>query len=88
MGKVKSEYWDKLMEDGAEVTKFGGFDMQVCVPGDWPDEAILEFAEDKNPCGTENGWVIREEGDEALAGMPAYNPCAQRHGYVHVMLDA
>jgi hypothetical protein len=69
------------------VTKIGVVDMQVCVPEDWIDERIIRFAETKNPSGT-YGWHIRKEGSEALAGCPERNPCAQRAGYVHIMLDA
>jgi hypothetical protein len=72
----------------AEVIRVGILDMQVCVPGRWTDEAIRHFADRKNRCGTEAGWQIRREGDEALLGMPERNPCDERLGYVHVTLDA
>lgn len=62
--------------------------MQVCVPRDWADEQVLEFANQSNPAGTENGWSIRKAGDKALADDPERNPCAERYGYVHIMLDA
>lgn len=70
------------------VTRRGALDMQVCVPADWTDDLIKEFAERENSCGTSNGWQIRKSGDEALHGMPERNPCRERAGYVHVMLDA
>lgn len=72
----------------AEVTRRGGLDMQVCVPTDWTDDQIKTFAERENPCGTENGWFIRKEGDEALAGQPERVACNDRCGHVHIMLDA
>lgn len=72
----------------AEVTRRGGLDMQVCVPSDWRDSQVVEFAERENPCGTTNGWVIRREGDAALAGKPERVNCASRAGHVHIMLDA
>jgi hypothetical protein len=72
----------------AEVTMRGFLDMQVCVPEDWDDESVKSFAGRENPCGTENGWFIRKEGDEGLAGDPERQPCASRPGYVHIMLDA
>lgn len=62
--------------------------MQVCVPVDWTDEQVKDFAETAYPCGTEFGWVIRKEGDEALAGDAERVPCQSRAGMVHVMLDA
>lgn len=71
-----------------EVTRFGAFDMQVCVPADWTDEQVIAFAEKERPCGTINGWAIRRAGDEALHGAPERNPCADHGGFVHIMLDA
>jgi len=71
----------------AEVTIFGIFDMQVCVPKDWTDEQVIAFAETEYPSGT-SGWHIRREGDEALANDPERNPCDKRMGFVHIMLDA
>jgi len=50
-------------------------------------EALLEFAEKENPCGTTLGWVIRKNGDEALLAQPERNPCSVRVGFVHIMLD-
>jgi hypothetical protein len=72
----------------AEVTRTGALDMQVCVPVAWTDAAVKEFADRENPCGTTHGWQIRREGDDALAGKPERNPCADREGFVHIMLDA
>lgn len=72
----------------AEVTKRGALDMQVCVPADWTDTQVMYFADKENPCGTEHGWFIRKAGDEALRGDPERQPCKERAGYVHIMLDA
>ena len=69
------------------VTRRGAFDMQVCVPADWTDAQVLDFAESQNPCGTSTGWAIRREGDPSLAGDPERMPCAKSDN-VHVMLDA
>jgi hypothetical protein len=81
-----------LQEDeeewGAETTRTGALDMQVCVPKDWTDEQVKEFADLDNPCGTINGWFIRKQGDKALAGADERVPCSDRKGFVHVMLDA
>lgn len=71
----------------AEVTRYGVLDMQVCVPADWTDSQVKAFADSENPSGT-NGWFIRKEGDEALKGKPERTPCAERPGFVHIMLDA
>lgn len=88
MGKLKQEKWDTLMEEGAEVTRIGGLDMQVCVPEGWPDDAVISFAEDKNVCGTEGGWQIRKGGDKLLNGDPERCPCDIRNGFIHITLDA
>lgn len=72
----------------AEVTKHGLLDMQVCVPKNWTDEQVREFAETKYPCGTENGWFIRRTGDKALNGDDERVTCESRADHVHIMLDA
>lgn len=71
-----------------EVTRAGLLDMQVCVPTAWDDAAVKAFADRKNPAGTENGWQIRRAGDAALGGDPERRPCAERAGFVHIVLDA
>ena len=76
------------MSDEPQVTKRGALDMQVCVPADWTDEQAKSFADRKNMCGTELGWIIRRQGDKALGGDPERQPCLIRVGYVHIMLDA
>lgn len=77
----------KDKELNAEVTCFGIIDCQVCVPDHWTDEQILWFTEMANPCGTSAGWQIRREGDKLLCGDPERQPCSDRPGFVHVMLD-
>lgn len=71
-----------------EVTKVGMFDIQVCVPKEFDDSQVGEFAEKEYPCGTEHGWQIRRKGDKALKGDPERNQCAKHKGNVHIMLDA
>jgi hypothetical protein len=75
--------------DKAQVIRRGPLDMQVCVPKDWSDEQIKKFANLQNLCGTEHGWHIRKQGDEALGGDPERNPCQQSPStHVHLVLDA
>lgn len=69
------------------VTHHGLFDMQVCVPADWTDEQVKEFADTANPCGTTAGWHIRKEGDPALNGDAERVACASRTDCVHIMLE-
>jgi len=71
-----------------QVTKHGVLDMQVCVPAEMEDADVLRFAESQYPCGTTHGWEIRRQGDESLRGASERVPCAQRTGFVHIMLDA
>jgi hypothetical protein len=78
----------QIEESSPAVTRYGFLDMQVCVPADWTDEQVNTFAEAQYPCGTQNGWQIRKEGSENLAGQPERVPCADRAGFIHVMLDA
>ena len=73
---------------GAQVTKHGALNMQVCVPVGWTDEQVIAFAEKEYPCGTEHGWSIRRQGDKALAGKLERVHCESRSGFVHIMLDA
>lgn len=76
------------MSEQAEVTRTGALSMQVCVPFEWTDEQVKEFADRENLCGTTNGWGIRREGDKALNGDSERVACNGRGGFVHVMLDA
>ena len=71
-----------------EVTRRGMFDMQVCVPADWTDDQVVAFAGREYECGTEHGWSIRRQGDNALQGADERIACRDRTGFVHIMLDA
>ena len=75
-------------DDLPEVTRVGILDMQVCVPKDWTDEQVKEFADRENLCGTTHGWGIRKQGDRALAGADERVICSKRKNFVHIMLDA
>ena len=70
----------------AVVTKMAPLDMQLCVPEDWADEQVKTFADDANPSGTDDGWIITREGDRYLMGDHERAPCRQRVGCVHIML--
>ena len=66
----------------------GALDMQVCVPKEWTDEQVKEFADRANPCGTTNGWFIRKQGDKLLAGCNERVTCEKDGRFCHIMLDA
>ena len=70
------------------VTKYPLLRMQVCVPEDWTDEQIVEFASRECPMVTEgNKWAIRREGSPLLGVDQEREPCLGRTGYIHVTLD-
>lgn len=77
-----------MAESVAEIVRTGIFSMQVCVPAAWTDDEAKRFADNRNPCGTTNGWFIRKQGSELLAGSDERVACADRTGCVHIMLDA
>ena len=85
---VSATKFERSESVSAEVTRCSALSMQVCVPADWDDEQVKLFAERENPCGTSNGWFIRKEGNKDLSGYPERNPCVERDGHVHIMLDA
>ncbi len=62
--------------------------IQVCVPEDWIDEQIREFAEREERCGTTAGWGIRKDGNPRLDGTRERICCDTRDGFVHVILEA
>jgi hypothetical protein len=68
------------------VTRMGILDFQVCVPKDWTDEQVLEFARRET-----TGYVgipsIRKEGDRLLNGANERVPCSDRPDFVHIVLD-
>ena len=71
----------------AVVTRIGLLGIQVCVPSHWSDDDVVSFANNRNPAGTTAGWVIRRQGDTALAGDDERVPCSDLPGFVHIMLD-
>ena len=70
------------------IVKHGLLSLQVCVPADWTDAQIVEFANAAQPCGTTLGWSICRAGDPALGGDPERAACLEHDAHVHVMLDA
>lgn len=71
----------------AEVTKCGILDMQVCVPKEWTDKQVVNFANTNNPSGTHKGWFIRKQGNEALGGCDERVVCSKYPNKVHIMLE-
>lgn len=70
-----------------EVTKRSALSCQVCVPADYSDIRVKEFADLANPAGLPAGWLVRKQGDPALCGCDERVPCKSRPDFVHVMLD-
>lgn len=71
----------------AEITRYGALDMQVCVPKEFTDEQVVDFANQANMSGTSGGWGIVKAGSKYLAGDPERQPCKSREGHVHIMLQ-
>ena len=71
-----------------EVVNSRLFDMQVCIPKDWDDSKIIDFAELNNPSNIPkpNGWKIRKD-NKLLQGAPIRINCDTKNNFVHVMLD-
>jgi hypothetical protein len=76
-----------MSEVKAVVTKYGLFNVQVCVPKDFTDEQVISFAEGSYPCGTQDGWSIRKQGSKLLQGDDERVECANDNKKVHIMLD-
>lgn len=72
------------MDDEGLVLRLGIVDMQVCVPSDWTNDQIVEFA---NRNGYYSGNYSLREDAELLAGCPIRNPCEKDESRVHVTLD-
>lgn len=75
------------MSNNPELLKVGIFSMQVCVPKDWTDEQVEQFANKEHPAGTTHGWTIRKQGSPLLAGADERVTCSQHPDKVHIMLD-
>jgi len=69
-----------------EIIRQYPLSVQVCVPETWSDQAVETFANKEYPCGTSNGWYVRKDL-KMLNGDPERNPCSDKKGYVHIMMD-
>ena len=72
----------------AELVKMSLLAAQVCVPWTWTDEQARDFLESKAPCGTENGWAMRKQGHERLAGCDERVQCTRHTHRCHIMFEA
>lgn len=71
------------------MTRVSVLNIQVCVPEGWDDHKIESFANREHECGTTNGWVIRrEDADYTPDDYQERVGCADRDGFVHVVLTA
>lgn len=69
------------------IIKNSIFTCQACVPEHWTDTQIVEFVENRQPSGTENGWMVLKDGDPRLQGDAGRGKCAERAGFIHVVLE-
>lgn len=68
----------KATSQDPAIVHIGVFDFHVCVPGDWSDEQIEDFAESACECGKFGEWKV--QGDRL--------DCPNREGFVHMSLTA
>ncbi len=68
------------------IVRAGLLTIQCCVPKEYTDQQIIEFAERHNPCGTQHGWSVRKEGN--CFNSPERVECTKHKENVHVLLDA
>lgn len=66
-----------------EIVRYSLLNLQVCVPEDYTDEQVEEFANKNMPTGIPSPWKITQ----ASNGDPVRNPCRERNGCVHILLD-
>ena len=59
----------------------------VCAPKKMTSLEVEAWVNLNNPAGTQNGWMLRKEGDEALQGDPERAQCADDPSRVHIMFD-
>ena len=70
-----------------EITIHGLLSIQVCVPHDWEDEQVTDFANQELPTGISSRWSIRKKGHALLQNDPERQPCDGRPNFCHIMLD-
>jgi len=69
-----------------EIVRWSLLNLQVCVPEEYTDAEVIEFADHNHRTGLDHGWRI-VRADEMTDGSPERNPCSQRKGCVHVLLS-
>jgi len=71
----------------SEVTRIGLCSLQVCVPKNYTDQQVTDFANRDSPTGISSKWIIRKEGNPDLQNDPERQQCNERPDFVHIMLD-
>ena len=66
-----------------EIVRWSLLSLQVCVPEDYTDEQVTEFANKNQPTGLDHGWCIQRKHEN---GDPERVPCESRRGCIHVVL--
>jgi hypothetical protein len=75
------------MSNEPEVIRMGLASLQVCVPREFSDKQVEDFANGVQPTCIGHGWAIRHEGNPDLKGCHERVDCEKRRACVHVMLD-
>lgn len=71
----------------ATVTKIGLAVQQVCVPKEWTDAQVLDFADTEAPSGLDHGWLIRKNGHKDLDGDAERVPCSEHPENIHITME-
>lgn len=66
-----------------EIVRWSLLSLQVCVPEEYTDEAVTEFANKNQPTGLDHDWQIKTDYENP-ANIRV--PCESRRGCVHVVL--
>ena len=61
--------------------------MQVCVPKHFTDWEVKDYADEKNPSGTVDGWAIRKASNPRLLNTLEREQCPMHPHHVHIILE-
>ena len=70
-----------------EITRHGLMDLQVCVPKDYTDQQVEEFANEAAPTFISSKWTMKKADDPTLGGDPVRQQCLSREDCCHIMLS-
>lgn len=88
-GKDCTFFMSNYSKDCPEIVQKSGLNfVQVCVPDNWTDLSVVNFAKKDYPCRTSSGWAIRKQKDIRKKNTKEREPCQLRKSFVHIILHA